>query len=242
MQSDAISRERAQRAQRRIATGCIAVLAALVLIAFGVVLVLFPLFEGTLQTLVNVGAFLFGVILLLLGIFLATSGLATNAADPRGARLAQVLSTVLDANHVLVREPVHGGLDAKIDALVIGSGGIVLFKLVDDAGIFRCEGDLWLKRAPGKDFQVWHKNPTRDFLPEIDRVRAHLVKRSLTNVPLTAVIVLTDPYAEISARAPAIPVTTLFNLPVELRNGYLLNPRIDDEMQRRVRRAFAGRR
>ncbi len=242
MQSDAISRERAQRAQRRIATGCLAVLAALVLIAFGVVLILLPLFEGVVQTLVNVGAFLFGGILLLIGAFLFGSGLAASTADLKGARLAQVLSSVLDANHTLLREPARGGLDARLDALIIGPGGVMAIKQVDDAGIFRCEGDLWLQRLPGKDFQIWDRNPTREFVQEIDRLRAYLNKRGLNNVPLTTLIVFTNPHAEISARAPAIPIAPLFTLPVELRNGYLLSPRIDEETQRRVRRAFMGRR
>lgn len=241
MQTDAISRERARRAQRRMATGCITALAALVLIAFGVVLVLLPLFEGALQTLINVIAFALGGALLLVGIYYFTSGMAIPTADARSARLAQVLSGVLDQNHILVRDPAPAGLNARLDAVVIGPSGIMVFKVVDEPGIFRCEGDLWLQRAPGKDFQLWRRNPTREFLAELDQLRAYLNKRSLNNVPLSTLIVFTDPHTEISARAPAIPVTTLFNMPTELRNGYLLRPRIDEELTRRVRRAFIGR-
>ena len=242
MQSDAMSRERASRARRRMATGCLTTLAALVLVAFGVVLMLFPLFEGALQTIVNIGAFAVGGALLVFGIFYFGKGVGSVTYDPRGARLAQVLSTVLDGRHILVREPAQPGLDARLDALVIGPGGIMVFKLVDEPGIYRCEGDLWLQRPPGKDFQVWLRNPTREFLPEIDRLRAYLNKRDLGSVPLSTLIVFTDPHASISARAPAVPITTLFNLPVELHNGYLLRPRIDEDLQDRTRRAFLGRR
>jgi hypothetical protein len=239
---DRFSKTRARRARRRLTAGFILALVGMVLFAFGIVLLFFTIFfNETLESLFTLGAFALGGFALIVGIFNIGRGLATPAADPLGARLVQTLTPVLDNRHTLLRDLRIADLKPQPDALIIGPGGLMLIKLVDASGVFRCESELWLTRKPGHDFQTWRRNPTREIVQELDALRALLGKRNLP-VPLQACIVFTHPQAEISTRQPTIPITALSHLPAHLQHGYLAFVQINEDLLKRTRRALLGRR
>ncbi len=241
MQSDAFNRALTRRAQRQKLSGMIFLLAGLVLIALGILLLLFIFvpFTGELpQVIIVLGDFAIGIIAVLVGLFRLTRGIATPTTDALGARLTQTLSPVLDEHHLLMRHVKPRGLPITPDALIVGPGGVMLLKLIDEPGIFRCEGDVWLLRRAGRDFSSWERNPSREMIQEIDAMGAFLAQKGLEGVPISAVIVFTHRSAEISTRAPAIPITTLEYLPIELRRGFLLSARIDTGTLKKTRRTL----
>ncbi len=237
---DVFSKTRTHRARRYKVSGVLLGLVGLVLLAFGFLLWFFNVFSANtlIQILLVLVAFVLGLLALLAGLFNLARGFATPTADPLGARFAQTITPILDAGHLLLRNVTRADLMAQPDALLVGLEGVMLFKLIDEAGIFRCEGELWLSRVPGRDFWTWQRNPTREIIQELDALRAYLARKNLQGVPISAVIVFTHPQAEVSVSAPAIPVTTLDHLPAYLQNGYLLGARINEDLLKQTRRAL----
>lgn len=242
--TDSFNQANAQIARRRKIGGVYITLFGVLLMLIGLaVAALNMLGGGPVQNLLVIGAIILGFLLVLLGVFNFARGMATPTTDPLGARLVQTVAPVLDSRHLVLRNhSIQADLVTKPDAVIIGPGGVMVLKLVDEPGIFRCEHELWLKRSAGRDFQSWRRNPTREVVQELDVLREYLASKQLQNVPIDAFIVFTHPEVEISVRTPVVAVTTLDYLPYELRHGYLLNDRISMELLRKTRRELGGRR
>ncbi|MBN1285857.1 MAG: NERD domain-containing protein [Anaerolineae bacterium] len=242
--TDSFNQTSARLAVRRKVSGFFLTLSGVLLMLIGLVIAVLNVFGGgAVQNLLVVGAIILGAVLVVVGAVNFVRGMRTPTTDPLGARLAQTLVSVLDSRHLLLRDhSMQANLVVKPDAVVVGPGGVMVLKLINEPGIFRCENETWLKRIAGRDFQSWKRSPTREIIQELDVMREYLASHQLQNVPIDAFIVFTYPAAEISVRAPAIAVTTLDYLPGELRHGYLLSDRIDMDLLRQTRRLLGGRR
>ena len=159
---------------------------------------------------------------------------AATIASQR-ARLAQVTAAALavsSAEGPKVFEQLARSLAEllDVDAALIGPPGVLIFRILNNRGIFANEASNWLKQ--GKTASEWKPagiNPTREAIADIRKTRQFLAKNRLGETPVYGVVVFTvePPYTQLMAKAPTVPITNLSLLYTNLQDNYLAQTRID---------------
>jgi hypothetical protein len=107
--------------------------------------------------------------------------------------------------------------------LLLSPLGLFFIELRMQEGQISCEGDRWrAKRSFTGIMRGFIKgrlgNPTRDALEGVESIKkylaANLGQETAATVPVDAVVVMTDPFVELSVSRPVVPVIT----PKDLRN------------------------
>jgi len=172
-----------------------------------------------------------GIILALGGIAAAIRALTRKTENDLALITGNFLAQQLDARYVFIRNINPPGVP-YIDAVLVGPPGVLVFRVLDNAGVFANEGANWLERKPSGEWLPARVNPTREVVEDIQLVRELLERRSLPDVPVYGVIVFTkdDPLVSISAREPVVPITLLPSIVTNLSSSYFAKERIPPEV------------
>ncbi len=153
--------------------------------------------------------------------------------------LAQItgsfLARQLDDRFTLIRN-ISKRETGYVDAVLVGPPGVLVFRILNEAGIFANEGPNWLVQdVRSGEWKPAPMQPTKDCVADIEKINQYLISRGV-EVPLFGVVVFTQeaPVTQLKAREPVVPITPLSMLVVNLQPNYLAKDRIDPATAQRV--------
>ncbi len=214
----------ARRGRDALIIGALLLLSGLVSGGIGVLfLLLFSSgFFGTVFIILAVAFFIAGIGFMVRGMTLRMENEPALAA-------ADVLARELDGQYTFVRNISRRGL-GYIDAVLVGPPGALVFRIVDQPGIYLNEGADWLERKGGKPFMLSKLNATRDCVNDVYALRKFLAARQLTQVPVYGIVVFTAPGVQLSAHQPIVPIAEPRTLLPVMRSDFMKENRIDPKM------------
>ena len=171
---------------------------------------------------------LLAMLVVLVGVGILVRGLTLRKENLGALAVADVLGRELEERFTLIRNVSRRGL-GYIDAVLVGPPGALVFRIVEEPGIFLNEGADWLQRKGGQTYELSRLNATRECVTDVYALREYLARNALSNVPVYAVVVFTHSQAQLSARQPVVPIAELRTLTTVLRRDYLVEDRIDKE-------------
>lgn len=230
MQNVAPSHALVRRSRQLLLLAFLTVSAGVFLAVIGIALNILPLAPLKNETVPTIGriVFVFGGIVGLLGLIMAARAATWRTENDLALITGRSLEPHLDHRYTFIRNISKLGL-GYIDAVLLGPQGALVFRILDDEGVFFNEASGWLKRNKNGGWSPWRVNPTKEAVVDIQRLRDYFKKRSLEDVPVYGVIVFTgdDSRAQISTERPTVPTTTLPHLLERLSDNYMAKERID---------------
>jgi|FLYN01.1.fsa_nt_gi hypothetical protein len=243
MRNIAPARALARRARQYLQIAIILVVIGFFLAALGLFLFVVQLVPGpnvpwwyqTLRTVLLIA----GVLVALGGVAAGVRALTRKTENDLALVTGNFLAQQLDARYTFIRNINPPGL-AYIDAVLVGPPGVLVFRILDNEGVFANEGANWLERKPNGEWFPARISPTREVVEDIQLVREFLARKNLPEVPVYGVIVFTKdaPLVSITAKEPVVPITLLPSIIANLSNNYLAKERIPQEMVAAVSRAI----
>ena len=172
-----------------------------------------------------------GIVLLIGAIALGVRAFTYRTDNDLAQMTARVLGPVLDDRFTYIRSVNRRGI-GYVDAVLVGPPGVLVFRIVDVAGVFFNEGPNWLEADPGRGPQAWKPasiKPTADCFADMKRLDQYLAGKGLARMPVFGVIVFTRaaPQVRLSFREPALPAATFSALLPTLQSYYLNQDRLD---------------
>jgi hypothetical protein len=180
-----------------------------------------------------------GGLVALAGLGSAIRALTRRTENDAALITGNFLAQHLDARYTLIRNINPPGV-AYIDAVLAGPPGVLVFRILDNEGVFANETANWLERKASGEWFPARVNPTREVVDDIQLVRTFLAKHNLADVPVYGVIVFTKdaPLVSVTAKEPVVPITLLPSIITNLGNNYLAKERIPQEMVNAVVRVI----
>jgi hypothetical protein len=168
-------------------------------------------------------------VILLVGVVIMVIRAYTWKTDNDLAQITgSFLSRQLDDRFTLIRN-VSKRQIGYVDAVLVGPPGVLVFRILNEAGVFANEGPNWLKQdVRSGEWKPSPVQPTKECVADIEKINQFLTARAI-NVPVYGVVVFTQdpPTTQLKAREPVVPITPLSMLVVNLQNNYLAADRID---------------
>ena len=221
-----------RQARRRLQSAILVVSGGSFLALIGLALSVIPLVgrEGSFAKVYlggTQGLMIGGIILALLGLWLAGRAYRRRDDDSLARRTGMALRQQLDSRFTFITRLNVRGL-SDIDALIAGPPGLLVLRLLDMRGDLYQEHGHWLQQSKRGDFIPLSFNPTRELLHDILRLRSQLTKSDLADFPVFGVIVSTRPLPELQYHSSGeiIPMAYLSSLAESLAQNYLRRERV----------------
>lgn len=176
-----------------------------------------------------------GAVIALAGLGLAGRAYLTRVDNDLAAITGQQLSRYLDDNFWFVRNVSKKGL-GYIDAVLVGPPGALVFRIVDNSGVFANEKGSWLTQNRSGEWVPARINPTEEDVVDIKALREYLRANGLPDTPVYGVVVFVkeEPVTQIMTKEPTVPVAHLSEVLDVLQDNYLARDRIDQGTVRRI--------
>ncbi|MFO7321785.1 MAG: nuclease-related domain-containing protein [Chloroflexota bacterium] len=183
----------------------------------------------SLFVLVRLIILIIGIIVFFVALVLVWRALTLRKDNDLAMVTGRFLAQYLDDRYHFIRNVSKRGI-GYIDAVLVGPPGVLVFRILDNRGIFANEGANWLRQDPREGWTLAGIEPTRECVQDIKKLREYLAQNRLGHVPVYGVIVFIhqEPQVQLSVRQPTVPVTTLRSLLTNLGDNYLARERIDD--------------
>lgn len=236
MRSVAPSGVISRRAGQFKALGFLVIALAIFVLAIGLLLLVIPMSApGTtgynLYLVARTIVLIVGVLLLIGGIVLLIRAFTWKTDNDLAQAAARVLGGTLDSRYTFIRNVsnTHIAWNNYIDAILVGPSGVLVFRLLNETGLWINDGRNWLTLDREGQSIPARFNPTQQAQDDIDKLRAFFVRNRMSDVPIFGAIVYLPepPAAQLQARNPAIPIAHLSTLIDALRPNYLAEERID---------------
>lgn len=184
-----------------------------------------------INPIVNLGRLMMllgGAVLFLLGAAMVIRAVTWKTDNDLAMMTAKVIIDQIDDRYTFIRN-INSRPVGYVDALLVGPGGVLVFRITDMVGKFLNERSKWLKRA-NNQWRINLTNPTQDALDDVKSVRDYLVRHKLEDVPVYGIVVLTQPEdkAMFKTKDPVLPVVHLHDLYPRLREGFLAKERVSN--------------
>jgi hypothetical protein len=235
MQNIAPSRALARRARYLLQVGIIIAvigtfLAALGLVLFVIQLVPGPNIPGWYQA-IRGALLLAGAAFGVAGIGVAVRAVTRKTENDLALLTGDFLGQYLDERYTFIRNINPPGAP-YIDGVLVGPPGLLVFRILDDEGIFANERANWLEQKKDGSWFPARIRPTREVVDDIQLVRDYLTKHNLGDAPVFGVVVFTKeaPTVSVAVKEPVVPVSLLHSLLDNLKDNYLSKERIPQEM------------
>lgn len=182
-----------------------------------------------INPIVNLGRLMMllgGATLFLIGAAMVIRAVTWKTDNDLAMMTAKAIIEQIDDRYTFIRN-INSRPIGYVDALLVGPGGVMVFRITDMVGKFLNERSKWLKRA-NNQWRINLTNPTQDALDDVKSVRDYLVKHKLEDVPVYGIVVLTQPEekALFKTKDPVLPVVHLHELYPRLREGFLAKERV----------------
>jgi len=194
----------------------------------------FGLFVGA-RTVIMFAA----IVLILIALILALRAATYRKDNDLALGTGRYLEQYFDQSYTFIRNVSKREI-GYVDAALIGPPGVMVFRIVNNTGVFMNEGANWLKRDKNGEWVTGGINPTLEDLADVRKVRDFLVKRGFQDAPVYGMVVFTqDPQrVALQWKDPQLPVTHLVNLYASLQAGYLTSQPLDVNRAAEVARAL----
>lgn len=246
MLNTAPSRSIARRTRQFILWAFLAGSSGVFLVSIGMALYAILMFAiGTqaaqMQRLVGMALMVLGGFFLLAAFGFLVRALVRRRENDLALLTGEYLSEYLDERYRFIRninQPVLG----YIDALLIGPPGLLVFRIVDETGVFLNERGNWARRNRQGDFLPWKVNPTKETIIDVKAVQHFLARENLSGYEVYGVVVfLPDSQAaQITTQDAAVPVAHLDTLIEVLKPNYLATERIRADQIDHITRLILG--
>lgn len=172
-----------------------------------------------------------GGVLFLIGAGMVIRAITWKTDNDLAMITAKAIIEQIDDRYTFIRN-INSRPIGYVDALLVGPGGVLVFRITDIVGKFLNERSKWLKRA-NNQWRINLTNPTQDALDDLKSVRDYLTRHELDDVPVYAIVVLTQPEdkARLMLKDPVLPVVHLDSLVGRLREGFLAKDRVTNTKQ-----------
>ena len=172
-----------------------------------------------------------GIVLVVAAVALGVRAFTYRSDNDLAQWTARVLAPALDDRFTFVRSVNRRGI-GYVDAVLIGPPGVLVMRILSNAGVFYNEGPNWLEADPGRGPQAWKPagiKPTAECFADMKRLNEFLAGKGLPGTPIFGVILFTRdaPQVRLSLREPALPAATASGLLATLRTYYLTQDRLD---------------
>lgn len=174
------------------------------------------------------------------GVFIALGGLAlglrayfTRVDNDLARVTGNYLSRYqeLDNRYWFIRNVNKRDL-GYIDAVLVGPPGALVFRILDNTGIYANEKANWLKQNASGEYVPARIDPTEEDVVDIKALREFLTRNGLGDVPVYGVVVFTrdEAQVQIAVKDPVVPVAHLPRLFDRLQDNYLAKERINQRL------------
>ncbi len=234
MRNIAPARALARRARQYLQIAIILVVVGFFLAALGLFLFVVQLVPGPevpfWYQAVRTVLLILGALVGLAGIAAAIRAVTRKTENEPALITGNALASQLDGSYTFIRNINPPGA-AYIDAILVGPPGALVFRVLDNEGVFANEAANWLERKADGQWTPARISPTREAVDDIQHMRDFLAKHNLADVPVYGVVVFTKdaPAISISAKDPVVPVTLLSSIITNLGGNYLAKERIAQE-------------
>lgn len=169
-----------------------------------------------------------GATLFLIGAAMVIRAVTWKTDNDLAMMTAKALIDHIDDRYTFIRN-INSRPVGYVDALLIGPGGVLVFRITDMVGTFLNERNKWLRRTKNQ-WRINLTNPTQDALDDVKSVRDYLIRHKLEDVPVYGIVVLTQPEdrAIFRTKDPVLPVVHLHELYARLREGFLAKERVSN--------------
>lgn len=200
------------------------------LTAIGLALYIIPLVrENDFYNFFRGAIFVIGLIVVAVGIGMAIRAVTKRTDNDLAIVTGEFLQQHLNDNYTFIRNVSKRGL-GYIDAVLVGPAGALVFRILNNEGVYANEAAGWLVQEKGK----WHPariSPTKEAVEDIQHLRDYLAQHNLGQVPVFGVVVFTKDsnQVQIMAKDPVVPLSHLHALYENLTKNYLAVDRIDPQ-------------
>jgi hypothetical protein len=244
MHNLAPTRALARRSRQLLVIAVVIAALGAFIIALGVLMTMIPFVavgspNYPFYNLVRLGLIAIGSLLFLLAVGLSIRAVTWRIDNDLAQDVGRVLAQALDARYTFIRNISRRDI-GYIDAVLVGPPGALVFRIMNEKGIFANEGANWLKRRRGGGWAPWSPGPTRQVVADIKKLRDYLAQTGLGDVPVYGVIVFLyePPLVELQGKDPVVPPTHLSTLITNLQADYFARDRIDEARVVRTGRAL----
>jgi Nuclease-related domain len=233
MRNLAPTRALARRTRQLIALALVIGAIGAFIVAISIVMYIIPI-VGTsspdfgVYNFVRGAVLAFGSLLLVICVALIIRALTWRTDNDLAVQLGEAMTAQFDKRFTLIRNVSKREL-GYIDAILVGPPGALVFRILDEKGIFANEGPNWLKQNKNGDWSPWATSPTKQVVADIQKLRNLFAAQNLSDVPVYGMIVFThpEPAVQLKAKSPVVPMTHMHSLYTNLQDNYLAKDRID---------------
>lgn len=176
-----------------------------------------------LFTAIRIGVLLIGILIFFVALGISVRALTVRKDNDLAQVVGRFLGNYLDDRYHFIRNVSKRDI-GYVDAILVGPPGALVFRILDERGVYMNEGANWLKQDGGPNQWVQAKiDPTRECVQDVKKLREFLAARKLDAVPVYGVIVFVreQPQLHLVPREPVVPITTLRALLPNLSGNYL---------------------
>lgn len=182
----------------------------------------------SLYMLVRVAVFAIGMIIFFVALGISIRAITIRTDNDLALITGRFLARYLDDRYHFIRNLNKRDI-GYVDAVLIGPPGVLVYRIVNNTGVFANEGANWLKQDARGQWTTAGIDPTRECVQDVKRLREFLARHNLADVPVYGVVVFTkaEPAVQLAAKEPVVPISTLPSLLTNLGGNYLAKERID---------------
>jgi polyribonucleotide nucleotidyltransferase len=163
-----------------------------------------------------------GVVLFVLAVLLFLRAITWKQENPLAQQVGEVFASFLDNKYIYIRNVSKQSI-GYVDAIVVGTAGVLVLRITDKTGIYYNEGNKWMTQ---QDKGVWSPltwSPTDEVVTDIKKVRDFLIANKLKDVQVFGAVVFTHaaPKTVVTVSNAVVPVAQLDELELKLLNNYL---------------------
>jgi len=177
----------------------------------------FPSYQAGRQIGLIVGGLGLGLALLL-----ALRALTLRRDNATAEKVGHAMAAFLPAGYLYIPNVSKPRL-GYIDAVLIGTSGLVVLRTVERVGVFYVEAQRWMIQRDSNQWGSLRWSPTREVLHDMRKLEAFLAANKLSGLPVQGLIVFTSPPPTTTIHAPAalVPIAQLHNLEDALKTQVL---------------------
>ncbi|MCS6835868.1 MAG: NERD domain-containing protein [Anaerolineae bacterium] len=179
----------------------------------------FPTYDAARQ----IGLIVAGVGLAL-ALLLALRALTLRRDNATAERVGQALAAFVPAGYLYIRNVSKPRL-GYIDAVLIGTAGVLVLRTVERTGVFYAEAQRWMIQRDRDQWRTLRWSPTREALHDMKQLERFLAKQGLSAVPIEGLIVFIAPPPTTTIHAPAalVPIAQLHTLEDVIQRHFLVH-------------------